>query len=231
MKKLLPLAVAAALVVAGAGLLNHFRVIPSRKYTPEDFGISTWVSPLDADGDGVDDQTAMLRGVRAYLDTRPRYKSRYYPGGFPDDGCGVCTDVVAFGMLEAGYNLMDLVAQDVAAHPEDYDIPSPDPAIDFRRVRNLLVWFENNAASLTTDLSRKDQWQGGDIVIFPGHIGVVSDVRNHDGIPFLLHHASPLQVRYEEDALEDYEILGHFRLSGPGRNAQEQGGTSPAPAS
>ena len=56
-------------------------------------------------------------------------------------------------MKAAGYDLMELVSEDIAAHPDDYDIEEPDKNIDFRRVKNLKVYFKNNAISLTTDVS------------------------------------------------------------------------------
>ncbi len=86
--------------------------------------------------DGLDDQTDLLEGARTYIATQPRYKSKYYETGYPDDGYGVCTDVIANAMLSAGYDLKELVAEDIAAHPEEYDIDEPDPNIDFRRVRS-----------------------------------------------------------------------------------------------
>ena len=64
--------------------------------------IPAFYSTVDADGDGVDDQTDMLDNALAYVDTRPKYKSRYYQTGYPDDGYGVCTDVVAFALKGAG---------------------------------------------------------------------------------------------------------------------------------
>ena len=89
-----------------------------------------------------------------------------------------------------------------------------DKNIDFRRVQNLKVYFENNAISLTTDVSKIDEWQGGDIVVFRKHIGIVSDNRNSNGIPFVIHHANPFQLRYEEDILTiKNDIVGHFRIS------------------
>ena len=87
-------------------VLYRFNYLPHPKYSNEKFGIETYRSQVDRDGDGVDDQTDILQSVRAYLDTRPKYKSRYYATGYPDDGYGVCTDVVAFGLLGAGYDLM-----------------------------------------------------------------------------------------------------------------------------
>ena len=146
--------------------------------------------------------------------SQPRYKSKYYETGYPNDGYGVCTDVIANAMLSAGYDLKELVAEDIAAHPEEYDIDEPNPNIDFRRVRNLKVYFAHTAIPLTTDISQIDQWQGGDIVIFSNHIGMVSDQRNDRGIPYVIHHNDPFQSAYEQDILEKrHDIVGHYRIS------------------
>ena len=173
-----------------------------------------YVSGVDKDGDGVDDQTDILRSVRAYLDTKPRYKSQYYATGYPDDEFGVCTDVVAFGLLGAGYDLMALVDEDVRAHREQYAIEDVDRNIDFRRVENLMIYFKNTAIALTTDIRDIEQWQGGDIVIFKNHIGIVSDKRNSRGIPFVLHNSNPVQRYYEEDILARRDdLVAHYRIS------------------
>jgi len=75
------------------------------------------------------------------------------------------------------------------------------------------VWFANNAESLTTDPADIAEWQGGDIVIFEGHIGVVSDRRNERGVTYVIHHNDPFQRRYEQDILEKRnDIVGHYRL-------------------
>ncbi len=105
-------------------------------------------------------------------------KSQYYANGYPDDGYGVCTDVVAFGLKDAGYDLMQLVNDDINNNQDEYNIKTIDKNIDFRRVKNLKIYFENHAISLTTDIYDIDNWQGGDIVIFKNHIGIVSDKRN-----------------------------------------------------
>lgn len=206
-------ALLAVAVVAGIKLLYGHNYIPHKKYLDEDFGITTYVSPRDTDGDGVDDQTDILNGAIEYLATEPEYLSKYYAGGYPDDEYGVCTDVVAFAMKAAGFDLMELVSNDIAANFDDYNIANPDANIDFRRVRNLLVYFENTATSLTTDISKKEEWQAGDIVIWDGHIGIISNCRNYKGIPFVLHNGSPYQASYEEDILAGRgEIIGHYRV-------------------
>lgn len=217
MRKGLPAALAVLSVICIAVVLYDFQIIPHKKYSSSDFGIPVYHSPNDLDGDGVDDQTDFLQSVRQYISQRPRYKSRYYAeSGYPDDGYGVCTDVVAFGMQGAGYDLMELVFADIVHSPESYTVEIPDKQIDFRRVRNLKVYFRRHAQSLTTDIQEITQWQGGDIVIWDGHIGVVSDSRNRKGIPFVIHHANPFQLSYEEDILETWgTITGHYRLLPP----------------
>lgn len=209
------LAFAAVVLVLLVYVLYRYNIIPHRKYSNADFGITAYVSATDADRDGVDDQTDILQSAKEYVATKPKYKSVYYASGYPDDGHGVCTDVVAQAFLGAGYDLRKLVNEDILAHPKDYDIAEPDDKIDFRRVRNLEVYFAHTAVQLTTDLDRIDEWQGGDVVIFPHHIGIVSDHRNRNGVPFVIHHANPLQLHYEEDILENWgEIVGHYRIDG-----------------
>ena len=122
--------------------------------------------------------------------------------------------MIAFGLKNAGYDLMLLVNEDIKNNKEDYNIETNDINIDFRRVRNLKVYFANNAISLTTDIKNIAEWQGGDIVIFENHIGIISDKRNRKGIPFVIHHANPYQRYYEEDILEyKTDIVGHYRIS------------------
>jgi len=207
-------AIVVLLAVLVTGLLYKLNVIPHKYYYNSHFGITTYKSTIDMDQDGVDDQTDILCGVRDYIDNKPKYKSAYYAGGYPNDEYGVCTDVVAQGFLHAGYDLMLLVNEDILTHPEDYEIDSPDINIDFRRVKNLYVYFQHTAISLTTDVTEYEEWQGGDVVVFKNHIGIVSDRRNENGTPYVIHHGSPTQIGYEQDILEGRkDIIGHFRIN------------------
>ena len=195
-------------------LLYIFNYIPHKKYTNADFNIETYKSNIDFDNDGIDDQTDVLDGVKNYVARNPKYKSKYYETGYPNDEYGVCTDVVAFGLNNAGYDLMTLVNEDIKNNIDRYNIEVIDKNIDFRRVKNLKIYFERNAISLTTDVSKIEEWQGGDIIIFENHIGVISDSRNKNGVPFVIHHANPFQKYYEEDILETRnDIVGHYRIS------------------
>ncbi len=195
-------------------LLYRYNYIPHKKYSNEQFSIPTYQCKMDQDEDGIDDQTDILNNVKEYIATKPKYKSEYYVGGYPDDEYGVCTDVVAFGLKGAGYDLRELVYEDILAHPDDYDIDIIDKDIDFRRVHNLKVYFEHHTIRLTMDITKIEEWQGGDIVVFENHIGMISDKRDQKGIPFVIHHTSDYQSDYEEDILEIRDdIVGHYRMS------------------
>ncbi len=193
--------------------LNYYNLLPRKSYTGEDFGISYQKSGNDYDQDGIDDYIEMLNGARRFVSQKPRYKSEYYDGGYPPEGVGVCTDVVAQAFLEAGYDLRELVDQDIRENRESYpNIEVVDKNIDYRRVRNLKIFLERNAISFTTNIYEIDKWQGGDIVVFPSHIAIVSDKRNKEGIPYLIHHGG--QPVYEEDVLKRYDgkVVGHYRF-------------------
>ena len=202
--------------------------------TNRDFGIEDYKSPHDANGDGIDDQTQFVAGAKEFLAKNPQYDSRaYYQGGYPfeRDGVlkGVCTDVIAFAMRAAGYDLMALINADMEAHPENYIRVTEnfDKNMNFRRVRNQYCFFKNHAVSLTTDPYDYKEWQPGDIVVTgdphaQAHICLVSTRRAEDGIPYVLQLATTGQSLFEEDYLTTCQlsspvskpILAHFRYDG-----------------
>lgn len=114
-----------------------------QKYTNADFNIETYQSKMDKDQDGIDDQTDILENTKQYLATKPKYKSKYYATGYPNDEYGVCTDVVGFSLLNAGYDLKELVNLDIIENQTEYNINQIDKNIDFRRVKNLQIYFQN----------------------------------------------------------------------------------------
>ena len=77
----------------------------------------------------------------------------------------------------------------------------------------------NNAPYVKNGFERvdcsSDEWQPGDIVVFGSskHIGIISDKRNKNGEPFLIHNSG--QPFREEDVLRRLAkkdgITGHFR--------------------
>lgn len=178
----------------------------------------------DEDGDGINDLEDILQGARLDVANKPAYKSVYYDGGYPPDHEGVCTDVIWRAFMNAGYNFKKMIDNDIKNNTQAYPRVEgrPEPNIDFRRVPNQMTFFERHATKLTTEINPYDkenleQWQGGDIVVFGQpveHIGIVSDIRRGDGIPFMIHNAGP--YAREEDALLYWhenisEIIGHYR--------------------
>ncbi len=211
----------AVLILVGIHLAQEYNLFPKRPHYAPEFGITVLQSEYDADGDGIDDFTDLMQGARAYVQTKPRYKSEYYEGGYPPEGIGVCTDVIWHAFANAGYDLKAMVDADIKLRPEAYDkIDKPDENIDFRRVYNLAVFFEAYAESLTCDETDIAAWQPGDIVIYPHHIAMVSDKRNANGVAYIIHHGG--QPVREEDAITRHEIIGHYRFSDPDR-AKEAG--------
>ncbi len=184
--------------------------------------VDTVILDHDQDADGVADLTDIVTGARAYVADRPRYISAYYAGGYPPQGEGVCTDVIWKALQAAGYDLKGLLDADIKAHPGDYPRVGgkPDPNIDFRRVQNLAVFFQKYGVTLTErvvpwDKENLKEWQGGDIVIFGrslDHIGIVSDRRRTDGVPYLIHNAGPWGT--EDDSLTTWHtgIRYHIRF-------------------
>ena len=141
-KKVVFLSILLVVLLTLGGTLFYFRhyflgtsFAPISAKTNADFGIADQISSVDRDGDGIDDQTDILQGVREYIATQPKYQSRYYASGYPDDGYGVCTDVVAYGLRNAGYDLQLLVDQDIRSHPQDYNIQPQNQQL---RIKTLI---------------------------------------------------------------------------------------------
>ncbi len=205
----------AFVVVTLVFVLDFFNLIPKKHYTARDFGIETVKSEVDFNNNGVDDYTDILLGARKDAENHPTYDGKYIDGGYPPDDIGVCSDVVWRAFKNAGYSLRDMVDNDIAARRYAYPlIETPDTNIDFRRVRNLRIFFDKYAESLTTDINDIAEWQPGDIVIFNDnkHIGIVSDKRNRDGVPYIIHNGG--QPNREEDYFKRSNaiVVAHYRF-------------------
>lgn len=191
-------------------------MLPKKSYTSDYFNIKILASDKDYDNDKIDDYADILEGAKIEAKNHPIYVSKYYIGGYPPIYEGVCTDVIWRSMKNAGYNLKDMIDEDILLHKDNYpEIDKPDPNIDFRRVRNIKRFFENNYNCLTKDPYKIEDWMPGDIVIFgDSHIAIISDKRNKKGIPYIIHNAG--QPNRDEDALiywyKSRGISGHYRI-------------------
>jgi uncharacterized protein YijF (DUF1287 family) len=139
-----------------------------------------------------------------------------YPGGDLDPRRGVCTDVVIRALRAAGTDLQELVHADILARRAAYPaISAPDVNIDHRRVGPLLTYLRAHATAVP-----RDDWKAGDVIVWgfracpactPDHIGIVSDRIGPRGVPLALHNIGP--VPSEDDVLDAWTVLGHFRSS------------------
>ncbi len=194
-------------------LADYYNLLPEKTYSAQDFCITTILSESDYNANGTDDYTDIMLGAREDAKNHPKYDGSYYDGGYPPDDIGVCTDVIWRAFKNAGYSLKDMVDNDIALHKEEYPrVDKTEPNIDFRRVPNLRVFFEKYATVLTNDTTKIEEWQPGDIVIFGDnkHIGIVSDKRNREGKPYIIHNGG--QPNREEDYLKRGEPTGHYRF-------------------
>ena len=189
--------------VAGRAVYNRLR-----------YGVETFYSPADRDGDGLADNVDVMLSARRYVAERPAYDSDYYAGGYPPEGRGVCADVIWQALKGAGYDFKDMIDRDIALSPGSYPLPETgqDRNIDFRRVVNIMAYCARHCRTLTLDAEDAAAWQPGDFVFYAGHVAVISDRRNAKGVPFIIHHAGGGAA--EEDALTEREITGHYRWNG-----------------
>lgn len=180
---------------------------PVERIPPEQRGVAEWV----------------VIGAREEVERSTIYDASYvaigYPGGDVPLGRGACTDVVVRAFRKAGIDLQVLIHEDMRrnfkAYPQLWGLKGPDPNIDHRRVQNQMCFFERHGATLTLSVApaARAEWRWGDVVYwrFPGgqlHCGIVSDRVGRSGLPLVIHNAGLAQ---EEDCLDRWEIIGHFR--------------------
>jgi len=210
MKRILLLTILSAFILTGCANIGNDSdgKIQSTVYTP------MIKSPVDFNGNGVDDYSDFMAGARLDVENSPVYDGSFYAsGGYPPDDIGVCSDTVWRAFRHAGYDLKAMVDKDIKENTERYPRVegNPDPNIDFRRVKNLKPYFDRFAAPLTLDMEEIEEWNGGDIVIYenPDHIAIVSDKRNKNGRPYIIHNAGRAE---EADRLDFSDIIGHYRF-------------------
>ena len=167
--------------------------------------------------------TSFVEAARAQIRKTVLYDSSYqvldYPNGDLPIDRGVCTDVIIRAMRSTfNLDLQKLVHEDMkvnfSKYPQKWCLKYPDKNIDHRRVPNLQTFFKRQGWYL--DISDKaEDYRPGDMVtcIVPPqlpHIMIVSDKKNSDGIPFVIHNiGAGVQ---EEDRLFEFELTGHYRM-------------------
>lgn len=148
----------------------------------------------------------------------PAYRRLIYPNGDVPDDRGVCSDVIVRSYRMAGIDLQKEVHEDMKSsfgrYPNNWEMNSPDPNIDHRRVPNLMTFFERQNAGKAITQNPKD-YSPGDVVAWKLdngllHIGLVINEKSEDLKRFLVVHNIGSGTQ-KADVLFNWEIIGHYR--------------------
>jgi len=163
---------------------------------------------------------AIVEGARYEVEKGVRYDASYrqiaFPMGDVPPEVGACTDVVIRALRHAGYDLQELLNEDMKAHfnlyPQHWGLSAPDPNIDHRRIPNLITFFRRHGTEIEVS-GDYEEYEPGDIVFWVfenglDHCGIVSERTTQDGRPLVIHNAG---LAREEDALFKWRIVAHFR--------------------
>lgn len=170
----------------------------------------------------------IVNEARKQIGVVTEYNTSYFDNAEVPENSGVCADVIWRALAGVGYNLREELDKDIKKYPQNYpNVSRRDSAIDFRRVKNLNVFFDKYAENLTKevipgDVKNLSLWQAGDLVTFSPlpssgltHIAIISDKRRKDGVPLMIHNYG--HGTLEDDFLLNWptKITGHYRLSTP----------------
>lgn len=163
------------------------------------------------------------------------YRYQLYPDtGYPTDNVWISTDLISITLYNCGYDLMELIYDDMLKHKEDYPLDkkgrkTPIKYIDFRDVAFQEKFFSRNGlTSLPLEYEPDDEnrdflWQAGDIVYFrldeenhdKDRGGFISPNTTDEGVPLVIMISPETNTLEEIDALQQYEIVGHYRYPPP----------------
>lgn len=145
--------------------------------------------------------------------------AKVFPGGDLEPSLGVCTDVTVRALrwgdvCDLQQEIYNDEKADWSSYPMNrWNAKSPDQNIDHRRVPIQMVWFSKH----WKDISAED-WMPGDVIAWDmnadgwgDHIGIISD-KFDDGVPYLIHNFPTPGYVAEEDVLNRWNIIGHYRI-------------------
>ncbi|TDW25125.1 hypothetical protein EDD63_10666 [Breznakia blatticola] len=199
-------------VIAGYFVLDYYRIIPRKAYDASDFYFEEMLSEIDYNHNGIDDYSDIVAGAKADAKKHPTYVEAYYTNAYPPDDEGTNGDVVWRALQHAGYDLKELMDADIKKNPYQYP-DAEDPNINFRLVNNQRRFFERHITRIDAPIEEIGSWNAGDIIFYKnGSVAILSNIRNKDGYPYLIHNDG--QPVREEDTFERYAqkgIVGHYR--------------------
>jgi uncharacterized protein YijF (DUF1287 family) len=159
---------------------------------------------------------AAKKQIGVTLIYNPAYKTISYPSGDVPLNEGVCSDVVIRAMRALKIDLQALIHKDMrknwSTYPKKWGLRQPDRNIDHRRVPNLACYLESQGLKV-----KNNDYQPGDIIVWDlgkglVHIGILSDQKTLFKQRYLVIHNIGQGVK-EEDILNSYKIIGHYRIN------------------
>ena len=174
-------------------------------------------------------QIKILENAKQQCEQFIENKFEYYNEGYPPENEGIATDIVARAVKASGYDIRELIYEDMLIAKSDYPFDRYqnkiiDKNIDFRRVPHQEAFFKKFGKTLTTEIDPTNseimnQWIPGDIVFFELEIGdelsdtvgIISDKLTEDGIPYVITSADPPGYVSELNWLTEKTISGHYR--------------------
>jgi uncharacterized protein YijF (DUF1287 family) len=145
--------------------------------------------------------------------------SAVYPNGDLDPSLGVCTDVIIRALRYGDIcDLQEKIHEDILSDRKDYPMSrwnakKTDANIDHRRVPNVMVWLGKYWQSILTD-----DYRPGDIIAWDmdndswgDHIGIISDKVENE-VSYLIHNFPSPGYVAEENVLNNWKIIGHYRV-------------------
>ncbi|MGM0365646.1 MAG: DUF1287 domain-containing protein [Actinomycetota bacterium] len=193
---------------------------------------------IETDGvsrDWIEDAKMILEGAKKQVEIGAKNimlmpdEPNYYHEGDPPQHMALSTDIIARAYKAAGYDLRELVHEDITQNFDQYPLRElwgqsyADPNIDYRRIQNLEIFFRRNALELTASFDPSDeenleQWLPGDVVFFDmsrdgytDNAGIISDNTTRLGIPKVIYNHSYPGYTCEENILGQEMVTGHYR--------------------
>jgi uncharacterized protein YijF (DUF1287 family) len=192
-------------MIARRAIMLAMIAAPAFAQTPDEFGVRLATA------------ARAQVGVTRFYD--PAYVRLTYPNGDVPADRGVCTDVVIRAYRALGFDLQELVHEDMradfSAYPKAWGLKQPDRNIDHRRIPNLETFLRRRGARLAPSRNGFD-YVPGDLVPWRlagsglPHIGIVdADRYRESGRPRIIHNIG-WGVRVE-DILFQHRIIDRFR--------------------
>lgn len=183
------------------------------------------ISQIKIPDTSTDSAKIFLKNAKKQIGVVTKYDltNGYYSNGwFPPPDTGVCSDVIwrAFDLMDI--NLKSQIDEHMKKFPNLYQ-DNFDSNINFRRVKNLKIYFDNNFKKLPNEMISGNgnnlvEWQPGDIIIFDAtppknlwHIAIISDKRDESGVPFMLDNHGYWVGETMTPLDWKASIVGHYR--------------------